>query len=172
MEAVSTERDPYGGLDFAWRVHGALEAWTGRVDTKASITLAIESAILGFVVTMSKKGERFAKLDGFSNLTYHVGIACLLVAVLFALLVVIPQLRRRRSRQEWRTGMVYFGHLRHWNSADLATALKTKQVYETQLANQLVSMSKIAWRKHTRLQWSISLLILGAACLVLAVLTS
>src|SRR3954454_8490903 len=46
--------DPYGGLDFAWRVHGALDAWTGKVDTKASITLAIESAVLGFVLTLSK----------------------------------------------------------------------------------------------------------------------
>jgi hypothetical protein len=82
----SDETDARGGLDFAWRVHGALDSWTGKVDTKASITLAIESAILGFVLSLSKKGERLAGLDGASHVAYHVGVACLLVAVLFALL--------------------------------------------------------------------------------------
>jgi hypothetical protein len=169
VTAKATEKDPHGGLDFAWRVHGALDSWTGKVDTKASITLAIESAILGFVLSLSKKGERLAGLDGASDVAYHIGVGCLVAAVLFALLVVMPQLNRRQARREWRNGMIYFGHLRHWKPADLANQLKAKQVYEEQLAAQLVAMSKIAWKKHAGLQWSVGFLILGAACLLFAI---
>ena len=68
--------------------------------------------------------------------------------------------------------MIYFGHLRHWKPADLAKQLKAKQAYEEQLAAQLVAMSKIAWKKHARLQWSVGFLILGAACLLFAILKS
>ena len=172
MTSSSRENDPHGGLEFAWRVHAALDSWTGKVDTKASITLAIESAILGYVLTLSKKGERLAGLEGTSDVGYHVGIGCLLIAVLFALLVVMPQLKRREAKRNWQKGMVYFGHLRHWDPGDLAAALKSKQVYETQLANQLITMSKITWRKHASLQWSIAFLILGTASLLLAVVKS
>jgi hypothetical protein len=156
--------DPHGGLDFGWRVHTALDSWTGKVDTKASITLAIESAILGFVITLSKKGERLAGLEGWSDSWYQIGIACLVAAVLFALLVVFPQLRRRQSKREWHSHMIYFGHLRHWEAGNLAAALKSKRTDEKQLAAQLVTMSQIAWRKHARLQWSIGFLRRSCSC--------
>lgn len=165
-------KDSHGGLDFAWRVHGALDSWTGKVDTKASITLAIESAVLGFVLSLSKKGERLAGLHGAGDLAYHIGIGCLVAAVLAALLVVMPQLNRRDAKRDWRNGTIYFGHLRRWKPADLAKELKTSQVYEDQLAAQLVAMSKIAWKKHARLQWSVGFLMLGAACLSFAILRS
>lgn len=172
LEAVTASANPDGGRDFAWRVHGALDSWTAKVDTKASIILAIESAILGFILTLSKKGERLASLDGVSETAYHLAIGALVVAVLFALLVVMPQLRRRQAKKNWHKGMVYFGHLRHWDPADLATALKGDRVDEAQLADQLVAMAKIAWKKHARLQWSVCFLIIGAAALVVAVVKS
>lgn len=172
MSPSAEERDPYGGLDFAWRVHGALDSWTGKVDTKASITLAIESAVLGFVVTLSKDGERLADLTGASKSLYHLGIVALSAAVFFALRVVMPQLRRRRAKREWTGNMIYFGHLRHWDPSDLAVALRSKRIYEVQLAKQLVVMADIAWRKHARLQWSIAFLVVGAFCLALTFLTS
>jgi hypothetical protein len=174
LEAVTAARksDPNGGLDFAWRVHGALDSWTGKVDSKASIILAIESAALGFILTLSKKGERLASLDGASETAYRLAIGALVLAVLFALLVVMPQLRRRQAKKNWRKGMVYFGHLRHWDPVNLAKALQTNQVYESQLAHQLVTMSEIAWKKHARLQWSVGFLIAGAACLIFAIVAS
>jgi hypothetical protein len=172
VTSTADDRDPRGGLDFGWRVHGALDSWTGKVDTKASITLAIESAVLGFVVTLSKDGERLARLTGASKTWYYAGLVALSAAVLSALRVVMPQLKRRRARREWRGNMIYFGHLRRWDSADLAVALRSKQVYEAQLAKQLVVMADIAWKKHARLQWSIGFLVLGAGCFVLAFLTS
>jgi hypothetical protein len=84
----------------------------------------------------------------------------------------MPQLNRREAKRDWRKGMIYFGHLRHWSPADLAKQLTRKQVYEEQLAAQLVAMSRIAWKKHARLQWSVGFLILGAAFLLFAVVNS
>jgi hypothetical protein len=166
------DKDPHGGLDFAWRVHAALDSWTGKVDTKASITVAIESASLGFVLTLSKKGERLSGLHGLSEVLYKIGVCSLVGALVFALFVVMPQLKRRQARRNWHRGMIYFGHLRHWDPTELASRLKSRQDYEVHLADQLVVMSKVVWRKHARLQWSVWLLALAVVSLALAALKS
>jgi hypothetical protein len=149
-------------------VHSALDSWTGKVDTKASIALAIEGAALGYVISLSDKNRRFASLRGAESWYYGVGVALLLASLLCAALVVMPQLNRRRSRKEWRDNMIYFGHLRHWDADDLAQALSSARPDEKQLARQLVAMSRIAWRKHSRLQASVALLILASGCLLIA----
>lgn len=156
------------GTEFAWKVHTALDSWTGKVDTKASIALAIESAVFGFVVSLSKAGERFSSLKSTPKAWYDIGVVLLLGAIFWALLVVLPQLNRRQSRKNWRAGIIYFGHLRHWDPEDLERELKRAEAYESQLAAQLVAMSKIAWKKHARLQWSVLCFVLSAAALVLA----
>lgn len=155
-------------VEFAWRVHAALDSWTGKVDAKASITLAIEGAALGFVVSLSDKGRRFTDLHGLSLYLFTAGLVLLLAALVAAALVVMPQLSRRQTRQEWRTNMIYFGHLRHWDPEELARAITSRPPIDKLLARQLVVMSKIAWRKHSQLQLSIILLIMSSACLVLA----
>lgn len=165
---MSNDGDP---RDFAWRVHGALDTWTGRVDTKASIVLAVESAAFAFVVTQSDPGKRFNDLHGAAYWFYLVGIVALLAAILLALRVVMPQLKRRQSAKTWRKNMIYFGHLRHWDPDDLARALERGAQPEAQLARQLVAMSTIAWKKHARLQWSLGLLVAAMALLGLSVLT-
>lgn len=169
LEAMTPESRPSGtkdGTEFAWRVHSALDAWTGKVDTKASIALAIEAAVFGFVVTLTKRGEQFASLHGFDHALFVVGAGLLLVAILLSLLVVMPQLNRRQSNRIWKSNMIYFGHLRHWDPEQLAQALHKEQPYGEQLARQLVNMSKIAWRKHSLLQGSLLFLVAGAGLLV------
>jgi hypothetical protein len=84
----------------------------------------------------------------------------------------MPQLRRRQSRRIWRTNTVYFGHLRHWDPDELAVHLRSAEIGENELARQLVTMSQIAWKKHSRPQISLMLLLLAAAGLALAVLTA
>lgn len=165
----SAPKPEHAGIEFGWRVHAALDSWTGKVDTKASIALAIESAIFGFVVTLSQTGEQFASLSGSDLTWYRVGVGFLLLSLLLSLFVVMPQLNRREAKRIWRSNMIYFGHLRHWDPQDLAAALAQHQPVEAQLAQQLVAMSKIAWRKHSRLQLSlVSLLIGGVVLLLLA----
>ena len=36
--------------EFAWRTHSAITDWTAKVDVKASIVLALETAIMGAVM--------------------------------------------------------------------------------------------------------------------------
>lgn len=155
-----------GGLDFAWRVHDALDSWTAKVDVKASIALALESAVFGFVVALSEHGERLSGLSGSRLDWYHVGVGLLLFSVGASLAVVFPQLRRWRSRRDWRENTIYFGHLRHWDPSELAGRLGEPFPEAEELARQLVAMAKIAWRKHAWLQWSLVSLATGSACLV------
>jgi hypothetical protein len=173
VEAMTPEREKTPPrhdevVDYAWRVHGALDSWTGKVDTKASIALAIEIAVLGFVVAQADPEKRFHDLSGGNLHWYRAAIVLMLLAVLLSLFVVTPQLNRRRSRREWRRNTIFFGHLRHWDPQELAAKLREDRLQEEQLARQLVAMSKIAWRKHASLQWSLVTFALGTACLVLA----
>lgn len=80
----------------------------------------------------------------------------------------MPQLGRRKARRNWSTNMIYFGHLRRWNPDALATELSSEPPTTTQLARQLVEMSKIAWRKHAWLQWSLASLFVASVLLVIA----
>jgi hypothetical protein len=161
-----------GGIEFAWRVHGALDSWTGKVDTKASIALAIESAMFGFAVTLSRENGPFAGLHGRGQAGYYIGLGLILVAVFFALLVVVPQLNRRKSKKGWEGNMIYFGHLRHWDPDELCHALSKQRDDEGQLARQLVAMAKIAWRKHSLLQISLVVLVLAIVDLVAVAATT
>jgi hypothetical protein len=168
VEAIAGKSSTAGGagIEFAWRVHGALDSWTGKVDTKASVALAIESAMFGFAVTLSRENGPFAGLHGRSEAGYYTGLGLILVAVFFALLVVVPQLNRRKSKKGWKGNMIYFGHLRHWDPDELSKALSGQRDDEGQLAQQLVAMAKIAWRKHSLLQISLVVLVIAIADLV------
>lgn len=168
VEAMSQRRNELSGVEFAWRVHSALDTWTGKVDTKASIALAIEVAVLGFVITLSEEDRPLAGLSGGDLNLYNIGLVFLVLSVLLSMFVVAPQLSRWKTRQNWRSNMIYFGHLRFWKPRELAKALSTEQPYEEQLAQQLVQMSKIAWRKHSLLQGSLICLVVGAVLLLLA----
>ncbi len=49
-------------IAFAWRVHGAQESWTAKVDIKASIVLALDGVVLAAVITGHNKGGVFSQL--------------------------------------------------------------------------------------------------------------
>lgn len=148
--------------DFAWQVHSALGDWTARVDIKASIVLGLESAALGLILALSQgagplHGLTRARLDIF-----YGGVASISLSIILAIAVVFPQLSRRRAKRTWRDNTIYFGHLRRWNDADLAQRLASANAAPLdQLARQLIIVSKIAWRKHVFLQYSMVALLGG-----------
>jgi predicted secreted Zn-dependent protease len=84
--------------------------------------------------------------------------------------VVLPRLRRRAARRDADHGLVYFGHLRHRSAADIKRHLRRLDDDEAleQLARQLEATSRVAWRKHARLQAGMLALALGAASLAAA----
>ena len=167
-EGDPKEYEASDGAEFAWKVHDALESWTAKVDTKASIVLAIEAALAGFVITLSGKRGRLAGLHGYRVNLDRFGWGFLIASVLLSLAVVWPQLGRSRAKQDWSSNVIYFGHLRRWDSDKLAAELAHGTRTVPQLALQLVTMSKINWRKHAWLQWSLLSLVVGSGLLAWA----
>jgi len=146
---------PAPGIDFAWRVHAALQDWTRSVDQKASIILALSAAIAtiaGREVFDANGGLR----DTSSTKLWLVRIMAISFAAsaLLASSVVLPRLRRSAARREAHRGLIYFGHLRHRTAADIEQHLRRLDDDETlaQLARQLEATAAVAWRKHARLQ--------------------
>lgn len=163
-DEVETDR----AINTAWSVHTALGDWTGRVDVKASIFLALESALMGVVIDASGKYGPFAEkalVTRFEHILYWAGTLLIGSSILMAVLVVTPQLRRWKSRKrgsEWKKNLVYFGHLRHWDPDDLRRELMERPEALGSLSRQLVRMSEISWRKHSWAQISMVLAVFGA----------
>ncbi|AEF43146.1 Pycsar system effector family protein [Hoyosella subflava] len=156
--------DPVGT---GWRIHSALIDWTGKVDTKASFALTIESAVLAGVVALSSKGRVFSDLTGWSLFWYVIGVLLLVAAVASAAWVVRPRLRSTNLAKESQNNFIYFGHLRELTPDAVQAHLENSPILPV-LSKQLVDMSKIAWAKHRAVQISMSLAPIGVAALGLA----
>lgn len=154
-------------VDTAWKIHAALTDWTGKVDTKASFALTIESALLVGVVTLSSKERVFGNLGGWSVVWYVSGIMLLILAVLSAVWVVRPRLRAPNLVPESQSNFIYFGHLRELDPDAVENHLHNTPVLPV-LSKQLVEMSKIAWTKHRMVQVSMTLAPIGVLLLAVA----
>lgn len=156
----------------AWNVHSALSDWTGRVDGKASIFLTVEAALLAGTIHASGHDGRLSQSalhTTLEHVTYWAGMSLISVSLLLAAGVVTPQLRRYQARKggsEWTKNIVYFGHLRHWDPAELKRELLDQPEALDSLSRQLVRMSEICWRKHSWAQVSMILAVCGAAAIV------
>lgn len=153
--------------DTAWKIHSALTDWTGKVDTKASFALTIESAVLVGVVTLSGNGRALADLHGWGVFWYVLGVVILIAGLLSAVWVVRPRLRAQQVTGEVPTNFVYFGHLRQLTPGEVETNLRSDDILPV-LSKQLVEMSKISWTKHRLVQVSLTLAPIGVALLGLS----
>ncbi|MDQ4143274.1 MAG: DUF5706 domain-containing protein [Actinomycetota bacterium] len=158
--------DDFDRVGFAWKVHDALDAWTNKVDSKASIILAVETGVLALVATLAKDGP-LASLRGPSVIWFRLGILAIVAAIVMAGAAVFPQLRRSKIKAEWNENSIYFGHLRFWDPERLAEKLESQTEGMTleELARQHVTMASIAWSKHAFLQVSMWMLPLGVVLL-------
>lgn len=147
------------GLELAWRAHAAQEAWTAKVDAKAAIVLALEVAVLAAAVGALGGDGALADLPQVGAILVRGAALLLTVAIIFAGLGVLPLLGSSTGHaREYRDNLIYFGHLRHWQSTDdLVDRLQRLTDHEQldQLARQLHRMSVANWRKHRALQASI-----------------
>jgi hypothetical protein len=152
------------GIDFAWRVHAALQDWTRSVDQKASIILALSVAIAtlaGREVFDANGGLH--ETSGTKLWLVRIMAISFAASALLASSVVLPRLRRSAARREAHRGLIYFGHLRHRTAADIEQHLHRLDDDETlaQLARQLKTTAAVAWRKHARLQAAMLALLLA-----------
>jgi hypothetical protein len=158
-------------IDFAWKVHAATQDWTKGVDTKSSITFAI---IVGFGLFAANQvfGDKGSLVSPTDQQLWSVRAmgAFLGLSALAALWAVFPNLKRRRAKRLADTGLIYFGHLRHRSTDDIEAALANLDYVEMrkQLASNIHATTDIAWKKHSRLQFSHVMLVLAVAAFVLA----
>jgi hypothetical protein len=154
-------------VDTAWRIHAALTEWTARVDTKGSFVLTVESVALVAIGTLSHADGKRPVTGVFPNIVFWLGVGSLVAAILLAAAAVAPYTRRKSLQAEWRDNFIYFGHLKHWDAEELTEALRARDTLPI-LSRQLTVMSKIAWKKHQRVQGSLLMAIGGAFAVALA----
>ncbi|APZ34285.1 hypothetical protein BOH66_08555 [Microbacterium aurum] len=146
--------------ELAWRVHENAKGWISQVDVKSAAALAIEAAVLGFALALITNSDTLSQLTDLSRWIVGVGLFLLLVSVVLSMLVLMPRIKLREPKPKDR-GYLYFGHLRHWDKEALTATLARNQVSDGQIADQVIKMSQIAWRKHVLLQWSLYFLLAG-----------
>jgi Family of unknown function (DUF5706) len=153
----------------SYPLHEAIQGWTATVDIKASIVIAIETAVAGAAASeiIAKHGQLHDAI-GLHLATAIAALAALAAAIGSGLWVVFPRLERTSIEREAPDGLIYFGHLRSRDTEDIAQALERLTVEEErlQVARQLRVTGNVAWRKHAWLQASIVLFAIGAALLV------
>ncbi|WP_433477987.1 Pycsar system effector family protein [Spirillospora sp. CA-142024] len=146
-------------------MHQALHDWTAKVDAKASVILTLETAILSMIIVFAGHGKRLDRLSEWETWGFRGGVALLVAAIALAGSAVFPQLNRRDARRNWAQNYVYFGHLRRWTPAELVGALENGGDHRSKLvlSTQLIALSKIVWRKHAFLQYSMAMVVAGNA---------
>jgi hypothetical protein len=164
---------PHDSIAFAWHVHTAQEAWTGRVDGKAATFLVLEAAILSAMTGGQLTGHLLAGLPAWRGSVVIAGFVISAVSVLVAVSATIPLLGRAKNlRATHDQNFIYFGHLRYWSATQLEARLHglTRDDELHQLALQLIALSKRNWAKHRNLRWAMLLGSLGAALVAGALL--
>lgn len=155
-------------VDTAWRIHSAQVDWTGKVDSKASFALAIQSAVIAGIIGLAGGNRRLANLEGFwPNSFFWVGILLLVLSLVAVSFVVRPRLRSRKIAGEVPDNFIFFGHLREWSPENLEKALAEKDLLPV-LCRQIIAMSEVAWMKHRLLQISMSGAVIGTAFVSIA----
>lgn len=163
--------------DFAWRVHTVQEAWTAKVDVKASVLLALEGGLFLATISMDSTLGQAPDQRGWGRVVAIASMGLLLSAIASAAGALLPLIGTAQAlRREYPNHLIHFGHLRHWDPGALANRLQnlTAASETAMLARQLIVMSRLNWWKHRCLQVSIALtfLALAALCLGWVVRTS
>jgi pycsar effector protein len=157
-------------VEFAWRVHGALENWTAKVDMKASILLAFQGG--AFIFATTSREIVLGTADRRPLVTAALGVVLLVSSMAAAAAAILPALGSARQHRLDRTReWIYFGHVRLWDATELAARLaRLSERDEVQaLSAQLVRMSRLNWRKHRLLQASVVLTVMSMVVMMAAV---
>jgi hypothetical protein len=85
----SDKKEGRGALEFAWQIHTAVSQWSGRADTKASILLTLELAVLGSITALTQRPGRLAGLSNPQLASYRIGVILLSISIVLAGLVVL-----------------------------------------------------------------------------------
>lgn len=159
-------------LESAWRAHTAQESWAGKVDTKASIFLAVDGLVLSAVLTAwSRREGIFASMGGWRADALALALGLCAAGGLLAIVVVFPVLGGRDPVGD--SGTIYFGDLRRRQPGELAQQLAGMTLEDQfgQVSRQLVAMARRTWIKHRLLQAALVSSLAGFLVVVFVVLS-
>ncbi|MFJ2417758.1 MULTISPECIES: Pycsar system effector family protein [Streptomyces] len=152
----------------AWRIQAAVADLTAKADSKASFALTMQSTALAVLGLLASSQRAAGDLEsGASRLLLWCGVLLMVGGASCAAWAISPNLRKERRGPERDDDFLYFGHVRHLEPAELEEVLRNKDPLPP-LSRQLVVMSEIAWTKHRRVQWSLTLAVAGCTAFALA----
>ncbi|GAA4853281.1 Pycsar system effector family protein [Kitasatospora terrestris] len=148
-------------LGAAWQIHGAVSELIGRVDSKASLALSLESAALVAITTLTQATGSHPRLQQTAaTVAAWAGAVAIVTALVLAIAAVLPRTGSPVQPGDWRSNIVYFGHLRHGDAEQLVRELSEQDLLPA-LSRQLIELSHIAWAKHRCVRASLVLAGIG-----------
>jgi hypothetical protein len=154
IDSRDSDTDDAGRLELSWRVLAEVAGSIGKADTKAGFVAGLNTAVLAGVVTLT----HLDRLGTTARVFVTIGAVLLVIALMFAVAVVLPILRARKSKH---TGNVlYFGTVRHLSPAGLLARISSEDTAHAVCAQSVV-LSRLSWLKHRLLQVSMWATIAG-----------
>ena len=155
-------------VDFAWQVHVVQEQWAARADAKAAVVFTVEGAVIAAVVAALGNPALAGSLGSGAAVAVWLGVGASLVAVVAALLVVLPRLRSHAPTDPAPAGLIYFGDVRSSDPAEVAARLAALSDDDQlgQLAVQLTRVADGNWRRYRSLRVAVLAALAGALLLV------
>jgi hypothetical protein len=169
----ATGPSPTADRELAWRLYSNAEAAAARADVKASIILAFQGSALVLVAT--SRIVAIGPAQHLPNAAITVVMLMLLGAIAAGVAAIAPTLGSLRGhRHDYPRHYVYFGHLRYWDPVALAARLPRTDPAEEigMLAPQLITISRLTWRKHRLVQLSVVVTFVALSTLTLVVTTT
>ncbi|MET9269799.1 Pycsar system effector family protein [Kribbella sp. NPDC003557] len=147
-------------LDMAWRVLGEVGGSIGKADTKAAFVTTLNTAVLAGVFTLT----HLDRIGTAARVFVTIGAVLLVIALMFAVAVVLPVLRARKTKHN-SGSLLYFGTVRQLSTARLLARIASEDTVDAVCA-QAVVLSRLSWLKHRLLQVSMLATIAGANLIV------
>lgn len=151
----SRDTDDAGHLELSWRVLGEVAGSISKADTKAGFVTGLNTAVLAGVLALT----HLDRLGIAARVFVTIGAVLLVIALMFAVAVVLPILRARKSKHT-SGNFLYFGTVRQHSPAGLLARIASEDTAHTVCA-QAVVLSRLSWLKHRLLQVSMLATIAG-----------
>jgi hypothetical protein len=135
-------------LELSWRVLGEVVGSIGKADAKAGFVATLDTAVLAGVFTLT----HLAGLATAARVFVKIGAILLVVALIFAVAVMLPILRARKS-EHTNGNYLCFGTVRNHSAAGLLARIADEDTAHAVCA-QAVVLSRSSWLKHRLLQVS------------------
>lgn len=138
------------------RVLGEVAGSISKADTKAGFVATLNTAVLAGVFTLT----HLDRLATAARVFVTIGALLLVIALIFAVAVVLPILRARKSKHT-SGNVLYFGTVRNHTAAGLLARIASEDTAHAVCA-QAVVLSRLSWLKHRLLQVSMWATIAGS----------